>query len=310
MSVLLPPKLKPGDRVRFVSPASPVAKGTIGVKVLEDLGLKVEFGAHVYDVDSTLDYLAGKDEDRLADINDALRDPDVRAIIATKGGKGAYRIADGLDFKAARKHPKLLIGFSEITILHMALLKRCGLVGLHGAPWGAEGFGKETAGSFVKAAMSTEPITVHATANEHTRVLTTHGKVEGRLIGGNQDSIATAAGWALPSFDKAILLIEAVNMRLGHIDRQLTMLINTGIIKKIVGIAIGQYTDCGAATDPTTNVKCTEIDILRDRFGKLGVPILGGLPIGHGKNPIAVPVGTLATLDADAGTLTIATGVQ
>jgi muramoyltetrapeptide carboxypeptidase len=264
----------------------------------------------VYDVDDTLDYLAGKDKDRLADINDALRDPGIKAIVATRGGKGAYRIADGLDFEAALKHPKLLIGFSEITILHMALLKHCGLAGLHGAPWDADTFGQASAASFVRAATTTEPIVVHSTTDEHTHTLTTSGGAEGVLIGGNQDSIATGAGWVLPSFDKAILLIEATNLRLGHIDRQLTMLIKTGIIKNIVGVAIGQYTDCGSANDPTTTSRCTEIDILRDRLGQLGVPILGGLPVGHGKNPIAVPIGTQAVLDADTGTLTVAPGVR
>ncbi len=308
----LPAKLKPGDRVRFVSPASPVDKAWVegGARMLQKIGLKVEYGAHVYDVHPTIDYLAGKDEDRLADINNALRDPGIKAIVATRGGKGAYRIADGLDFEAARKHPKLLIGFSEITILHMALLKHGVGGGIHGAAWDAEQFGEETAASFVKAVTSTELITIRSTKNEHTYALTTHGKTEGVLIGGNQDSIATGAGWVLPNFDKAILLIEAVNLRLGHIDRQLTMLIKSGVIKKVVGIAIGQYTDCGAATDPTTDVNCTEIDILRDRFGLLGVPILGGLPIGHGKNPIALPIGTQAILDADAGTLTVAPGIR
>jgi len=310
--VVLPAKLQPGDRVCFVSPASPVSKDWVksSVKVLEDLGLVVEYGKHVFDVDDTIDYLAGKDEDRLADINDALRDPGIKAIIATRGGKGAYRIADGLNFAAARKHPKLLVGFSEITILHMALLKHGIGGGIHGAPWDAKGFGKETAASFIKAVTSTDPIIVHATKDEPTHVLSTHGSAEGVLIGGNQDSIATGAGWALPSFNNVILLIEATNMRLGHIDRQLTMLIKSGIIKNVVGVAIGQYTDCGNATDPTGNSKCSEIDILRDRFGLLGVPILGGLPIGHGKNPIALPIGTRAVLDADAGTLTVAAGVQ
>jgi len=308
---ILPARLKPGDRVRFVSPASPVSKDGIGTKVLEDLGLVVEYGKHVYDVDDTIDYLAGKDEDRLADINEALRDPGIKAIIATRGGKGAYRIADGLDLEAARNHPKLLIGFSEITILHMALLKHGVAGGIHGAPWG-ESFGKETAASFVKAATTADPITItiHSTKNEHTHALTTRGRAEGVLIGGNQDSIATAAGWALPNFDKAILLIEAINMRIGHIDRQLTMLINSGIIRNVAGIAVGQYTECGNATDPSGITTCTEIDILRDRLGQLGVPILGGLPIGHGKNPIALPIGTKAVLDADAGTLRVTAGVR
>lgn len=306
---ILPARLKPSDRVRFVSPASPVSKDNIGTKVLEDLGLIVEYGKHVFDVDKTIDYLAGTDKDRLADINEALRDPNIKAIIATRGGKGAYRIANGIDFVAARKHPKLLIGFSEITILHMALLKHGVVGGIHGAPW-SESFGKETAASFVKAVTTTDTITVHSKKSEHTYALTTHGKAKGILIGGNQDSIATAAGWALPNFDKAILLIEATNMRIGHIDRQLTMLINSGIIKNVVGVAIGQYTECGNATDPTGTTKCTEIDILRERFGRLGVPILGGLPIGHGKNPIALPIGTKAILDADARTLSVAAGVR
>jgi muramoyltetrapeptide carboxypeptidase len=309
---VVPTRLKAGDRVRFVSPASPVSRGGLkhAAKVLEDLGLIVEYSDHVYDVDGTLDYLAGTDKDRLADINETLRDPGIKAIIATRGGKGAYRIADQLDVAAARKYPKLLVGFSEITTLHMMLLKH-GVVGsIHGAPWDAERFGKETARSFVKAITSTKPITIHATKDEHTHTLTTRGKAEGILIGGSQDSIATGAGWALPSFDQSILLIEAFNLRLGHIDRQLTMLIKTGLIQNIVGIAVGQYTDCGAASDSTTDVNCTELDILRDRLGQLNVPILGGLPIGHGKNPIALPVGTQATLDADVGTLLVAAGVS
>jgi muramoyltetrapeptide carboxypeptidase len=122
---MLPSRLQAGDRVRFVSPASPAPEGGLerAAAVLEALGLRVEYGTHVYDVDTTLDYLAGTDEDRLRDFNQALRDPGIKAIIATRGGKGAYRIADGLDVEAARRHPKLVVGFSEITILHMALMK-------------------------------------------------------------------------------------------------------------------------------------------------------------------------------------------
>jgi muramoyltetrapeptide carboxypeptidase len=305
------PKLQAGDRVRFVSPASTPAREYVarGAKVLEDLGLKVEYGDHVFDVDDQLDYLAGKDADRLADFNDALRDPGIKAIIATRGGKGAYRIAGDLDFEAARRYPKLVVGFSEVTILHMALLKHAGLAGIHGASWDAATFGAETAESFVRAVMTTEPITIRATDREHTSTLTTRGKAWGRLIGGNQDAMATAAGWCLPDFNGAILLIEATNLRLGHIDRQLTMLKRSGVLDGIAGVAIGQYTDCGSATDPTTNVRCTEIDILRDQFGGLDVPILGGLPIGHGRNPIALPVGTMATLDADAGMLVVEAGI-
>ncbi len=237
----IPERLVPGDRVRFVSPASPVERATLDptVELLEGLGLVVEFGPHAFDVHDTLDYLAGTDEARLGDVNEALRDPGVRAIIATRGGKGAYRIAAGLDVAAARAHPKLVVGFSEITIVHLALIKGCDLAGIHGAAWDEGRFGAASAASFVSAVTTTEPVTVTSTTDEHTHVLTTAGTATGRLIGGNQDSIATAAGWGLPSLDGAILLLEAVNLRLGHIDRQLTMLRNTGALDAVAGIAIG-----------------------------------------------------------------------
>jgi muramoyltetrapeptide carboxypeptidase len=302
---VLPGKLMSGDRVRFVSPASTPTRESVEdtAKRLTAMGLKVEIGEHVFD---RLGYLAGKDEDRLADINDALRDPGVKAVIATMGGKGAYRIADGMDFAAARKYPKLLVGFSEITILHLALYKNCGYAGIHGAPWG-KSFGKATADSFYKTCFTTDPSTIRTNPEESTATLTTHGKVSGILLGGNQDLMATAAGWMLPSFKGAILLIEAVGLRLGHIDRQLTMLKNAGHLDGIVGIAVGQYTNC--TSDATTQGDWTAMDVLRDRLPRLGVPILGGLPIGHGDNPIAVPLGVMATLDADAGVLTVAAGV-
>lgn len=306
-ATLLPTKLKSGDRVRFVSPASTPDRGYVeGMArwLHEELGLEVEIGKHAFD---KFGYLAGKDEDRLADLNDALRDPDIKAIFATRGGKGAYRIADGLDFDAARRYPKLLVGFSEITILHLALYKHCGLSGIHGAAWDDD-FDKGSAASFRKAVLTTEPIIVTQDLQEPTSGLTTYGKVTGILLGGNQDMIATAAGWMLPSFQGAILLLEAVGMRLGHIDRQLTKLKNAGHLDGIVGVAVGQYTNCDP--DDTTQGSWTAIDVLRDRLEGWGVPVLGGLPIGHGVHPRAIPHGTMATLDADMGTLSIEAAVK
>lgn len=304
---LLPAKLQPGDRVCFVSPASTPERADTesSAKWLhEAFGLEVQIGKHAFD---EYGYMAGTDENRLADLNDALRDPGIKAIFATRGGKGAYRIAGDLDFAAARKYPKLLVGFSEITILHLALYKYCRLSGVHGAPWG-EDFGKDSAESFRKAVFTTDPIVVRQNPKESTAVLTTSGKATGILLGGNQDMIATAAGWALPSFAGAILLLEAVGMRLGHIDRQLTKLKNAGHLQGIRGVAVGQYTDCDP--DVTTQGNWTAIDVLRDRLHSWGVPVLGGLPLGHGAHPIAVPLGTMATLDADAGVLTAASGVK
>jgi muramoyltetrapeptide carboxypeptidase len=208
---------------------------------------------------------------------------------------------------AARRHPKLLIGFSEITILHLALWRHGGLTGIHGAPFEESWAGATSASSFLNAAFTTDDVTVRRSAQEPTGVLTTTGCASGVLLGGNQDMVATAAGWMLPSLDGAILLLEAVNMRLGHIDRQLTMLHNSGRLHGVRAIAVGQYTDCDAS--PGDQGDWTVLDVLRDRLALLGVPILGGLPIGHGSDAIAIPLGTTATLDADAGTLRASSAV-
>jgi muramoyltetrapeptide carboxypeptidase len=284
--ILRRPRLQPGDRVRLVSPASTPSSAAVrhATSVLHGLGLEVECGQHVFD---DYGYMAGTDEQRLQDLNDALRDPGVAAVVATRGGKGAYRIADRLDLAAARANRSLLI---------------------HGAPWGADEFGPEMAGSFRRAVTSGESIEIRSLGEEPTAELTTTGRVSGILLGGNQDMVATSAGWNLPSLDGAILLLEAFGMRLGHIDRQLTMLTNAGLLRRVVGVAVGQYTDCGP--DATTQGDWTAVDVLRDRLHRLGVPVLGGLPIGHGRPATAVPVGTLATLDADVGTLTVASAVS
>ena len=287
-----------GDVVRLVSPASTPSEADVDicVKYLEGLGLKPQVGTHALD---RLGYLAGRDEDRLSDLNDAIRDFSVRAIIATGGGKGAYRIADGIDFAAMRADPKPLVGFSEITILHLSIWQQCAVPGIHGAAWNPGQSGGTSSNSFVRAISSMEDAVVHSDESESTATLTTSGKVRGILLGGNLDMIATAAGWALPSLNGSILLIEDVEKGLGHIDRTLTRLIKSGCLAGIAGVAVGQFSKFAPSKGLTV------IDVLRDRLGVLGVPILGGLPLGHGADALAIPIGTEATLDADSRTLTI-----
>ncbi len=266
------------------------------VQWLEKLGLRAELGRHVFD---KIGYLAGRDEDRLADLNDAINNPAVRAVIATRGGKGAYRIADGLDFSAIRADPKLLIGFSEMTILHLALWRHAGVPGIHGACWDPERFGETSARSFRRAILTAEPVAIRSVADEPTAALTTRGHAQGILLGGNLDMIAAAAGWVLPDLEGAILLIEDIEKGLGHIDRHLTRLLKTGCLNGVRGIAIGQFTGFKQAGGWSV------IDVLRDRLAPLGVPLLGGLPLGHGRNALAVPIGAKALLDANRGTLEI-----
>jgi len=302
--MLMPPPLRPGDKVRFVSPASSPDKDRVlrNAEILKGWGLDVDFGEHAF---CKWNYLAGTDEERLADIDDALRDPEVRAIFTTRGGKGSYRIADQVDFAAVRRDPKFVIGFSDITALHLSLLKHCHQVGIHGAlsvgP-NEEGVSRYTQDSLRQALMTTEDIVIAARPEEPTLRLTTGGTAQGRLIGGNLDMVATSAGWALPDMRGAILLLEAIGLYIGQVDRQMTMLRKAGHLDGLAGVAIGQFTDF--EFDRPYSV----IDVLSEHLAELNVPILGGLPLGHGDRPASVLIGAVAELDAGAGTLAIRRG--
>ncbi len=282
----------------MVSPASTPSDADVAlcIQYLEGLGLRPQLARHALERHG---YLAGRDEDRLSDVNDAIRDPSVRAIIATKGGKGAYRIADGIDFAGLRADPKLLVGFSEITILQLAIWKECALPAIHGAAWNPGQSGEISSASFKRVIFDREDTVVQCDEAAPTASLTTSGKAHGTLLGGNLDMIATAAGWVLPELRGAILMIEDVDKGLGHIDRILTRLIKSGHLSGIAAIAVGQFSDF------TPSKGTTVVDILRDRLSLLNVPILGGLPLGHGADALAIPIGTPATLDAASKTLTI-----
>lgn len=300
----MPPPLRPGDKVRFVSPASPPDRDMVlrNAEILKGWGLTVDFGEYAF---RKWNYLAGTDEERLSDLNAALRDPNVRAIFTTRGGKGSYRIADQLDFAAARRDPKFLIGFSDITALHLSLLRHCHQVGIHGAfsigP-SEDGVSSYTRESMRRALMTTEDIVIGSRPEEPTSRLTTDGMAKGRLIGGNLDMVAASAGWALPDMHGAILLLEAIGLYPGQVDRQMTMLRKAGHLDGLAGVAIGQFTDF--EFDRPYSV----IDILREHLTELKVPILGGLPLGHGDSPASVFIGAMAELDAKAGMLAIRRG--
>ncbi len=273
--------------------------------MLEEWGMRVEFGKHVFDTHGH--FLAGRDEDRLADLNDALRDPGVRAIFATRGGKGAYRIAHALDFAACLKDPKPLIGYSDTTFLHLALWHRCRLAAFHGPyiGWDDNYYGDDAAMHLRQALMEPEPLVINQDPGEPSVAVTMAGVANGFLVGGNLGSIAQSVGWICPDFEGAILFIEAIDTFIGDIDRALTQLRRSGCLGGLKGVVVGQFI---RSAEPRQG-KWSFIDVLRDHLGELGVPVLGGIPIGHGPSPRTIPLGTLATLDTVAGTLIIQPGV-
>ena len=301
--LLRSPRLQPGDRVRLVSPASYPDQELLDytIDVLEGWGLEPEVADHAMDI---YGYMAGTDRQRIDDMNAAFRDPGVRALVTTRGGAGAYRIADDLDFAAVRADPKPLIGFSDITALHLSLLQHCGLASIHGCVVGP------TAQATVKSLlMSTEPITLTADSDAVSAAATVPGEATGRLIGGNLATVATAVGVRVPSLDGAILFLEDQRVvGLGTIDRQLTQLRASGTLDGIAGIALGSFEAFRGYTDRGWELA----DVFQDRLGTLGVPIIGGLFAGHdltdtdgSPDQSAVPLGSTATIDTGAGTLTV-----
>jgi muramoyltetrapeptide carboxypeptidase len=301
--LLRAPKLVAGDLVRLVSPASFPDRETVDdcVRTLEGWGLRVDVAPHALD---QVGYMAGTDAHRLRDLDEAFRDPNVRAIVATRGGAGAYRIADRIDFDAVRADPKPVVGFSDITFLHLAVMRHCNLGSVHGCLVGA------TAQASVRQLlMTTDPIVVRSKPTAVSASVAIAGRAHGRLIGGNLASLATSVGVRMPSMDGAILFLEDQRVvGLGTIDRHVTQLIESGSLDGVVGVALGSFDGFRDYSDRGWTV----VDVLADRLGALGVPVLGGLPAGHDlvgadgtPDQMAVPLGSTATLDTVTGTLTV-----
>lgn len=298
---LNPHVLRAGDAVALVTPAGPVAEARVqaAVRELTAWGLKPRVYPHALDAEH---YLAGSDANRAADLNDALADPEIRAVLCNRGGYGVQRIIEHLDYDAVRRDPKLVVGFSDITALHAALWSRTGLVTVHGPVAAQLERGGLFASTLKHALMSTEPMVVLADQAEPTFSVRTSGVAEGTLLGGNLSMLSTCVGTPfMPNLEGAILLIEDVGELAYRVDRLLTHLGNCGILKQLAGIAVGQFSEPGHG-----NNAIRPPEVLMERLGGLSIPALGGLSIGHGDRNHAVALGSHAVLDADAGTLTVA----
>lgn len=291
----LPPRLRPGARVVVVSPSSwPDSREALDplLATLASWGLQPEAAPHVAD---RRGYMAGTDDDRLADLDAALRDPGVRAVVASRGGCGALRLVRDVDRQALARDPKPLVGYSDITALHQ-VWREAGVPAVHGAVDGAH---QDLVRAQLLDGGSTQ---VTADAGTLTAALTTTGTARGDLVGGNLELLARSVGVVDVRWDGCILLLEAVKAAgLGMVDRALTQLRLSGALDGVTGVALGSFDEFAGYEDRGWTV----LDVLHDLLDDLGVPILGGLPIGHLENPVPVPLGVPAVLDADAGRLTV-----
>jgi muramoyltetrapeptide carboxypeptidase len=305
-AVRRPPALRPGDRVRVVAPGSTPDPTLMdrGLEILRGWGLEVEVAPHVYD---RWGYLAGSDANRLADLNAALRDPGVRGVFAARGGYGCQRIVDRVDVAAARRDPKVVVGFSDMTSLHGRLWREAQLATFYGpmVNWSESRTGPESEASLRAAVMGTDRVVLTRDPAETSAAIHVPGRASGRLLGGTLTMLETSVGAGdLPGFAGAILLIEDVDEAPYGYDRMLTHLRRVGALAKIKGVAVGQLVNTGEPGERDVPA------VVQERLGDLGVPVLGGLRIGHGKGQLTVPLGVPAVIDTAAGTLTVQPGVR
>lgn len=314
MPPIRPRRLEPGHTVGLVAPSSaPNDPEDIrfAIDVLTSLGFRVVPGAHVFGRDG---YLAGADADRAADLNAMFADAAIDAIWCVRGGYGASRLLPMLDYAAMRAHPKALIGYSDITALHMAVHTQADLVSFHG-PVAWRALTPYTLAELKRVLFEPgAPVRLGAPppfepgegrADRENRVATiVPGVARGRLIGGNLCLMAHLCGTPYaPDLRGAILFLEDVDEPHYRIDRFLTQLWLAGKLDGVAGIAFGKFTRCGPSATSVQN-RVLE-DILAERCRALGVPSVSGLMIGHVDDQTTVPIGCLAELDAGAKTLTL-----
>ncbi len=315
LELVKPKALKPGNTIGIVAPASNVYEVediNVGREIVESLGFKTVLGKKVA---SQYGYLAGSDTDRAADLNEMFRRDDVDGIICLRGGWGSMRILPMLEYDVMRKNPKVLMGYSDITSLLLAVYKHAGIVTFHG-PVVLSTFNEYTMEYLSKAIFSPTPIGVvknppmksgEKVEKENRLIKLGEGKGTGVLVGGNLSLLVSTLGtpFEVDLKDK-ILFLEEIGEEPYKIDRMLTHLWLTGKLQELAGLVIGKLTDCGPSDyKPAFTQTLSVEEILRTRIEPLKIPALYGLMIGHIKDKITVPLGVKATLDADAGVLSI-----
>ena len=306
-SATIPKRLKPGATVGVIAPASVTYERLqlqLAVETIEAMGLRAKIGSHVMD---RFGYLAGKDQDRADDLNEAFADPDIDAVFALRGGWGASRILPMLDYDMISKNPKILLGYSDVTSLLNAIFAKSGLVTFHGPNVMSE-WNEFTYSEMRRLLFDAEPqqyqnpviIEDDLVARTYRTQTITSGKASGLLIGGNLTLISTLMGTPyLPDFSGKILILEDVDEAVYRIDRMLTQLALSGDLQKLAGIVFGHFT--GADGNRRLG-NFSLMDVLRQHCEPLGIPCFTGAMFGHVDKQSTVPIGAEASMDADAGT--------
>lgn len=294
--MIRPPRLRDGARVALIAPAGPISEERVDIALdrCERLGLVPVLGQAARSRHGG--YLAGSDDDRLADMQWALTAPDIDAAWALRGGYGTMRLLDRLDLSSMVARPRAYIGFSDNTAMHLALLAR-GVVSFHAPHAGGDAtqLSEQCVRDVLFAARAAG--TLPLPADPPVDVLR-EGVAEGPLIGGNLALLAGMCGTpGAPVARGAILFVEDIGEHAYRLDRQWTQLRLAGALDGVAGIAFGRFTDCGAADELRA--------LLQEFADAAGVPAVTNFPIGHEPDNWTLPLGVRARLDATHGTLTL-----
>ena len=304
-----PPRLRAGDRVALVAPAGFYADQIdfqLVTEAITAMGLVPVPQPHWKD---RFGYLAGTDKDRAADLNAAFGDRSIRAVMALRGGWGSQRLLPYLDWKTIRANPKLLVGFSDITALHLAIRARAGFPTIHG-PTAGSSWSKASYTAFRDLAFDAKLPLYRNPPGDQDRLVQRQGrtqtlrsgKASGKLLGGNLTVLTSLVGTSwLPDLSGAILFLEDTDEAPYRIDRMLTQVGQAGILSRVAGVVFGQCTNCKPSDGSTSLFTLDEV--LAQHLKPLGVPVYTGAMFGHIDNQFSLPVGCRAEIDADAGTI-------
>ena len=309
IKIIKPKRLRPGDTIAVIAPASGIEPENFekALQNLADLGFKTKAGINAR---RRAGFLAGTDKERTDDLHRAFADKTVDGIWCVRGGYGATRILPAVDFNLIRRNPKIFVGYSDITALHTAIFQNTGLVTFHG-PVAASSFSDYTKNHLVNVLMNpsasykieSAPENAANESELYKTATITPGKCRGTLIGGNLSLLTAVAGtpFALRATRGKILFIEDVREAPYRVDRMLTQLRESLNLSALAGIALGVFAD----SNPKDEISPSLLDVVKDRLGDLGIPVVYGLSFGHIHDQFTLPVGIRAELDADAATINL-----
>lgn len=299
--LLKPKRLERGDTIGIVAPGSPVNRSALkrGIQFLQKSGYSVVVHPQCYQVNG---FLAGTDLTRAQAINKMFTDNSVQAIFCARGGYGALRLLPFLDYKVIACNPKIFLGYSDITALHLAIWRKTKIATFHGPMVSTEmakGLPKYTRDSLFSLLCRSKPYGRMSTIGKKRFEIIRTGKSTGLLLGGNLSLICKLIGSSfLPDFSGSILFLEEIDEEPYRIDGMLLQLKLAGILDQVAGVVLGDFVDCGPydRIKPSFSLR----EVLHDNFFLSPYPVIRGIPFGHGHYSLTIPYGVRATIDAES----------